>query len=280
MPNKKKAPTRARGRRPRTMVPTVDLQHPENYITSNMKNISFGNTSGAIGTGSLAFNDQLMNTSSTTGNPIQPGTGVNQRLGKHIYFTRFVCRLRVLSANPFRVIIGRNQQDGACANLSTNATLTAYVEGAQVLEGCQNNINGSGSGGSIDTWISPSTDFQILHDRVYNRGPESLVLEADVTGDRVSTLVEIDIPLNLQRMYTYTPAADSGGWFFYMCASDPSVTANVSGILKLQYINQFNFEAVGKGVRDFVTEAGRTISHVAGSDLYRYASLLAPVFGL
>lgn len=277
-PKSKRRPRAARRSRNAAAAPTVDIHHPESYISCNMANLGVGKVSGATGTGSLAFNDQLMNAgTSTTGTPIQPGTGTNQRLGRHIYFNRFVARLRLTASDPFRVIVGVNRADGTLANTTTNTNLTAYIEGQNVLEGAQSNIIASGSGGSIDAMISPSTDFEILYDRVFHRSPESLVLLATSTSTAVGTLVEIDLPLNLQRTYTAGGLVDAGSFFIYLCGSDTDT--QVSGWMRLQYINQFSFESIGNGICNFTTETGRTIKHVLNSDLLRYTAAAATVFG-
>jgi hypothetical protein len=242
-----------------------------------MVGLAVGRTTGVIGTGSLAFNDALLNSSTSTGTPITLGTGVNNRLGKHIFFNRLVVRWRVAHYNPFRVIIARNFQDGSAANQLTNSNLTALVESTTVLEGASASYGGSGGYGTMDTMVSPSTDYEILWDHVYGTGPESIPTSSGPT----STSVEIDIPLNLQRIYTQTPSVDSGGWFIYVCSTEATASScSISGWLRVQYINQFSFEALGKGVRSFVNEAGQTIKHVAQSDFLRYALKAAPyVFG-
>jgi len=292
MPRKaKKSSGRSTMRVPRPNVPVVDLNHPENYITIGMNGVSVGSSTGAVGTGSLAFNDQLMNTSTGTGVPIQLGTGTNLRVGKHIFFTRLLVRLRVTFPNQssdnnniLRIIVAKNPRDSTIANLSTNTALTGAVEGPDYLEAPQQYPVGFSSPSVCDYFQSPSSDYTFLHDCMYPRTMDTAVLVQSGSGECTNIFnVELDIPLRLSRSYDSSNAVDTGSWYIHFIGQDLTSGSSPSfifGQMRLQYVNQFNFESIGRGIKSAVSTFDDVVQHVGKSAAWPLLLKYAPmVFG-
>jgi len=243
------------------------LFRPENYVSFGYNNQTFGlSTGGADPT--IALNDALMN----AGAQIQLGTGTNLRLGRHILFTRLTARFCFYNATQtqrVRIIVGKSITSNDASVLNTVNTLTAFVESAAVMEAP---ING-GTVGPIDRYINPSSDYIILHDKQYGTGGESGL---NYVSGICRFFCELDIPLDLQRTYDIAGVPDQGSWFMYICTDSASLNQAIYGSVRLDYINQWSFEGIGKGIRSFVDEAGNTIDHWSKSKLAGYAAKAAP----
>jgi hypothetical protein len=247
------------------------LFRPENYVSFGYNNQDFGlSTGGADPT--LALNDALMN----GGAQIQLGTGTNLRLGRHILFTRLLARLCFYNATQtqrVRIVVGKSITSNDASSLVTVNTLTAFIEGNAVMEAP---ING-GVVGPIDRPINPSSDYIIMHDKIYGTGGETGL---NYVSGICRFSCELDIPLNLQRTYDIAGNPDQGSWFMYICTDTASLNQAVYGNVRLDYINQWSFEGIGQGVRSFVDAAGNTIDHWTKSKLAGYVAKAAPyVFG-
>jgi hypothetical protein len=265
-------------------VPVVDISHPENYLSYGYYGNTVGKTGGAVGSSSLCFTDALMNSSTSTGTQLQLGTGVNLRLGKHIFFTRLVVRLRVASntAARFRLIVARNAQDAVPNTLSTNTATTAFAEGTQILEAPLTTVGGAGVFGPIDYMISPSTDWEILHDQIYGNtvGLGTGTTMSISAGEVTSTNVELDIPLNVQRSYDNNGVPDAGGWFIYMVTDDAATGTSIAGWIRVQYVNQWSFEGIAKGFGNAFSAADKILSSaVRSTALNALARFVPRVFG-
>jgi hypothetical protein len=221
---------------------------PECYVGYGLDNVTIGGSTGALGTGSLAFNDLLLNGGTT----LQLGTGTTLRLGKHVYFTRLVIRCYV--NNPalgrIRVIVGKNNRESTIGNAATNAALTALIEGADYLESPQ-----QGSVLSVDKYIAPSCDYTILSDIMLG-GEQAPVNQTTVFP------VELIIPLNLKRTYDQSNNIDQGSFFVYMVATSAPV---IYGYIRAEYVNCWNFEDVANTVGKAALAADRIYSSLSNS---------------
>jgi len=249
----------------------VSIQkRPENYLTFGLSGTAFGvSTGGADPT--WAANDLILN----GGIQIAAGTGTNQRLGRKILFTRLTARLffeNNVKAQRVRVIVGSSRTSDAVARKTTINTITAFVEGNDVMEAVQSGA----TLGPIDNPINPSTDYVILHDRIYQGGlPSGTAWGGNATTSVLSTC-ELDIPLMLQRTYDTAGNPDLGDWFIYISTDTASLNQFMDGYIRLEFINQWTWEGVGKSIRGFVTNAGDTVDHVVNSKLVQYATKAAP----
>jgi hypothetical protein len=276
---------------PRPRVPTIDINHPENYLSVTMNGVTVGSSTNAVGTGSLAFNDCLMNTSTSTGTHLQLGTGTNLRVGKHVYFTRLLCRFRVLipcastNNNILRIIVAKNDRDATIANLTSNTSLTAAVEGPDFIEAAQNYPVGFSSSLPVDYLRSPSSDYTFLHDCMYPK-TDILATQAEVGSSLVTQnfAVELDIPLRLERLYDSNNVVDSGSWYIHFIGGDLTsggYPSYIYGQMRLQYVNQLSFESFGRGIKSAVSMADDVIQHVGKSKALQLFARYAPlVFGL
>jgi len=247
------------------------MKRPENYLYFGLNGVTFG-----LGTGgaapSWAANDYILN----GGAQIVNGTATNTRLGRKILFTRLTARLNFfnsVTSDRVRVIIGVSRTSDAVSTLTSINAITAFVEGNAVLE---SPLSGAVLG-PIDKAINPSSDYTILHDKIYGAGTAG---GYNYVSNSSRMVAELDIPIMLQRTYDSTGVPDLGDWFIHICSDTPNNNENVSGYIRLEFINQWTWEGVGRSMRSFVTEAGNTLDHVATSKLAQYASRAAPyVFG-
>jgi hypothetical protein len=273
---------------PRPNVPVVDINHPENYLTLSMNGVTVGSSTGAVGTGSLAFNDTLMNTSTNTGTHLQLGTGTNLRLGKHVFFTRLLIRLRVstpysaLNNNSLRVIIAKNERDSTIGNATTNTALTGLVEGVDFIEPTQQFPVGFPNQLPIDYCRSPSSDYTFIHDCLYPQGNVQTVVGTSETSYNYT--IELDIPLRLPRSYDSNNVVDTGSWYIHFLGGDLTsggYPSYIWGQMRCQYVNQNVFESLGRGIKGAVSSIDDVIQHVGKSRALQLLAHYAPiVFGL
>jgi hypothetical protein len=208
-----------KGGRQTIRAPKISSLRKDNYITYGFTTTGLGTASGVLGTGSLAMNDYLLNSSTA----ITQGSGINNRTGNKLYFTNLYVRTYVGlgAAGRVRVIIGKTV-DPNMAKQSSNTLLTAVIEGTTVLEppAAQN-----GSMTAIDYPIANANDVKILHDKIY----------VNNTGQTTEVPIEFNTALRLQRGYDTSGNVVEGSWFVYFVAS---ATTNVTGLFKLSYADQ------------------------------------------
>lgn len=243
----------------------------ENYLGLGINNLTIGASTGIIGTGSFAVNDALMN----TGSPghIVLGTDTYKRLGKHLVFTRLIVRLYVNqpAASRFRMIVGKNQNEGIPANLITNTALTGFVEGNDIMEAP---FYGS-TLGPFDNMISPSTDYTILHDKMYGTFGD---LPMTSSNNTKQVAVELEIPLMLKRTYKGDGTVDMGSWFLYMSSTG---NASAFGTIRLEFVNTWSFESLGRGLTSAIDAADSVLTRASKSPaVHMIARYLPSIFGM
>jgi hypothetical protein len=270
--NQKKMLSRPR----RGGVPTLSVTKAENYLSYGLTAHGVGNASGASGTGSLAFNDYLLN----AGAQIQLGTGVNLRLGKHIFLTRLVVRLSAAmqSDSRLRVIIAKNTREVLASTATTNTALTAFVEGPELLE---TPLQIDAGALVIDKMVSPSTDYAILHDCIYGTDTGCCVSGNGASGFKLRQ-IDIEVPLALQRTYDNSGNPDMGGWFIYFVTGDGTAShCDLNGYMRVEYVNQWNFESIGRGIQNAITAADGVLTAATSSRAVQAAFRYAPmIFGM
>lgn len=203
--------------------PSPDPQ--DNYVYYSLTNQPVGTSSGVLGTGSMAFNDYLMNNNIH----ISTGNGANNRLGAHIFLRYVDVRLFVNMAtlDRVRLIIGKARDPFASVQV-TNTGLTALVEGPAIL---QANLRGTASG-PIDYFSSTSSEYQILVDTMLGADGASAV----TTSSRIASF-QAKVPLNVQRAYDATGTPSKGSWFIYL-VSTSAATTGVTGSIRMSWANQ------------------------------------------
>jgi hypothetical protein len=261
MANKKRRQRKTR--RPRS---AIVQKRPENYLYFGWNGQGFGVSSGGADP-TLGYNDYILNGAAQ----IATGTGTNQRLGRKILFTRLTARMSFYNDTEpqrVRVIVGLSRTSDAISTLTTVNAITSFIEGNAVLESpYQGSVVGP-----IDKAISPSSDYVILHDQIYANGAKF----GTATSMPFIASAELDIPLMLQRTYDNSGTPDLGDWFMYICSDTASLNQTLHGYMRLEYINQWTWEGVGRGIRGFVSEVGNTVDHVVNSKLVQYANRAAP----
>lgn len=244
----------------------------ENYLSLGLNAVTIGPSTGAYGTGSLALNDACMY-NITTPAQIQLGTGTNLRIGKHVVFTRLIVRLYVnMGGNSrFRCIVAKNDKEAAAANQLTNTALTGFVEGPDIMEPpLQSSVLGP-----YDNFISPSTDYTILHDKMYGVSGDIPVTSQTLSKQ---VAVELEIPLMLRRTYQPGGSVDMGSWFIYM-ASTGSTSAY--GTIRLEFVNTWSFESLGRSLNSAIEAADNVLSRATKSPaVHLLARYLPSIFGL
>lgn len=273
-----------------------DTNHPENWLDWGAQQLYIGETTGALGTGTAAFNSALLNTSTSTPADIQPGTGITSRLGSHVVLTRLMIRgfFNLTLGARVRVIIFANPRDNLnTAGALSNTQLTAAIEASPFLRAPFKTFGGSGTLGPIDNFVDPTCDYTVLFDQMFGAGAlsssqwtSSLPITTGA-GVQIGTNIcpiELDMDVMLPVMYNNAGNPQTGDLFIYMCSTCPNAnTGNLAqpqayfnGAIKLQYINAVNLEAIGRTIRDFVDEAASTIEYVSKSSLVKYAASAAP----
>lgn len=247
---------------------------PENYISYHMNNFAIGINSGASPP-SIAFNDYILN----NGAHIALGTGTNLRVGKHIYFTFLRLRLQfaVATGSEVRIIIAKRAKQELFANSTSNAALAALVEG-ELIEAP---LYGSNQNTSCH-FIAPSTEYQVLLDKRIGYCTEPFTENAQVLGSTsicTNSALNIDLPLNLQRMYNASNTVDQGDFVVWFCAqnylasttSAATIAAQTHGIgeMRLEYINQFDWESIPRAIKGTISAADDVFKHASNSDFVK-----------
>lgn len=295
---------RRNGRSKLSSVPRFDTLHPERWLSYGMRALPIGLTTGALGTGTAAFNLGLLNTNSDTSPlEIQPGTGISNRAGMHIILTR--CQIRAyvsltMSARC-RVMIFANPRDNQnTSSAKTNAQLTAIVEASPFLRTTEKSFGANGTIGPVDWLADPASDYTVLYDKMYGCGDNeyrtALAPQTAGVGIRYQAQivpVEIDLDLMLPVMYNNNGNPTTGDLIIYIastCANaDTADTLGTPacvwfGSIRVQYVDALNLEAIGRSIRDFIDEASNTLDHMSKSTLFKYGQMALPyvtkAFGL
>lgn len=234
--------------------------NPENYIGWGTSALGVGSSALSSPNTAVSLNDYIMNNNAQ----FQLGSGANLRLGKHIFFTYLRLKLRFTSTQNqlFRITVGKAAQANKFSVLSTGTTLGSAIEG-EIFEGP---LNG-GSPLLVDWYTNPSTEYQILYDKTF--GVDTPFAMGTSVGYNMTT-VDVSIPLMLQRMYDNNGAPDRGDWFLHIASSNAAAGNTVmTGTVRLDFINQFNWEVIPRAIKGTISAADDVLSHASGSTAIR-----------
>jgi hypothetical protein len=228
--------------------------HSENYLSFGFYNDAIGQSSLSA-TPSRGYNDLIFN-----GLAHMPlGTGTNLRLGKHVLFTYLRLRLFITTSsnNRFRILVGRSQDQDDIAQLNTTTTIAAKIE-SDVLEPP---LQGAGPI-LCDTMVSPSTEYQILYDKMCGWGTDFTSVE---NANTQNTMVCVTIPIMVQRFYKQDGYPDKGDWFLHLSSSNPSAGCYVYGTARMDFINQWDWESIPRAIKTGITYADDVLQHASKS---------------
>lgn len=255
---------------------SFSTNQPENYLELGLDTLKVGKSSGLFSVGSTAFTMHSLNANSQIG----LGTSVNQRLGQHIILTRLLVRLCVTTTlgARFRIVVVANPRDGTINGIAGNTAQTAFMEASPLLRAPPVGT----VIGPIDYPMDPTTDYTVLHDKMYGFGDHSrsFTEHTTVTDEMpigsVTTPVELDIDLMLPVTFNNSNVPTSGDFCMYMCSTSPNgftlydPVCQVWGTVRLQYVNAMNLEAIGRTIRDIIDESDKTIAKARESPFARW----------
>jgi hypothetical protein len=298
---KNKRVTKRKARRSKTAsmsgyLSNYDSNHPENFIECGFAGTSIGGSTGASNTGSMCWTPATLNQGGASATEIQVGTGINKRLGNHIILTRLLvrCYATMTGGSRLRVMVFINPRDNldTAGGMSTNTILTGAVENAPFLRAPTNSLYGTAPG-VIDYMLDPACEHQVIYDKMYGPGDHSgsfdcaslplTCTSAQPIGSAVVP-IELDLDLQLPVMYSSSGYPTCGDLMVYLVSSNSNAwagtitypTVQLSGTVRLNFVNAVNLESIGKSIRDFVDEAGTTVEHVSKSPFLRFLQTAAP----
>jgi hypothetical protein len=291
---KRVAKRRPKSRAMHTYVSKFDTNHPENYIECGFSGTSVGGSTGAANTGSMCWTPALLNNGGETATEIQVGTGINKRLGSHIILTRLLVRMyaTMTGGSRMRLMVVANPRDNldTAGAMTTNTITTAAMEATPFLRAPTASLYGTAPG-LIDYMVDPSCEYQVLFDKMYGPGDHSQSFSTGtlpITGSPVIgsavVPVELDLDLMLPVMYNASGYPQTGDLMVYVVSSNSNAwagtitypTVQLTGVVRINFVNAVNLEAIGRSIRDFVDEAGDTIEHVSKSPFLRFLQSAAP----
>lgn len=240
---------------------------PENYITYHINAFDIGVSSAATPP-SIGFNDYILNSGAHLG----LGTGTNLRVGKHVFFTylRLKLKFNTLPGQWVRMLVVKATGNENLGNQITNAGVCGVFE-SDILEAPM-----SGSNPNVaDRYLAPSSEYTIVADKTIGFDtPFSVVNVA--SGDVVQTTVDLTIPLMLQRMYNSSNTVDKGDWSIYFVSNArtpygvaPASAAKVCGQMRLEFINQWDWEAIPRAIKSTISSADDVLAHAGSSTAVR-----------
>lgn len=204
------------------LIPKPDLRK----VTFGLSATNVGTQAGILGTGSMAFNDYLMN----SGAHIATGTGTQNRLGNKIRLQYLDVDLFMLLAasNACRIIIGKNRHTSELANQTSNTNLTAVIESPSGGVLADKDYGALPIGQKYHFATSEVKGFTILKDiKLVGQEP---------AASSTYFPVRMRVPLNLDRVYNTQNTVETGDWFIYVVSTGG--TCDVSGTIKLVWTDQ------------------------------------------
>lgn len=276
---RKTARTRTRRNRIPLPAPMVGPDRPENYVSGSFNAITIGSAAGSSPNKSLALNESLINNSTNTQNHLQLGTGTNYRLGKHVFFTNLHVKLTAncLGGYRIRVIVMRSDKATDVNRTLTQCNLTSTIESGDFLEAPQFALFNAAVVTPVDYMISTSTDYTVCWDKVYGSGYWNQDSCVPTPGTSTNfQQIDFDVPLMVQRMYDQAGNPDQGDWFIYFCTNTGAGNVSLTGTIRVDFINQWNFESIGNSVKRAVNVVGDVANHVGESHALRLAMRYGP----
>lgn len=189
------------------------------FTNFGLNNITIGSSTGVLGTGSMAFNDYLLN----GGAHLQLGTGENVRACGKIFLKGISVKMTINTAaqTKVRMLFLKSRRTNVLSVLTSNANLTSAVE-AYLLT-CLN--NGGSAEQMVDRGFMPGLD-----NKGWTIAADQLLYSPVPAGATSSLEIHRYFPLNIVREYNAAGNPLTGEWALYLgstggtCAAFGTIT--------------------------------------------------------